>query len=70
LEANAILMNHLWDFPGLLDGAGWFWDLGAKIYFNEKHKIRFSIHFGPPETKNQELMIKNGLVQGWPKNGA
>jgi hypothetical protein len=30
-EANGILMNHLWDFPGLLDRAGWFWDLERRF---------------------------------------
>jgi hypothetical protein len=53
--ANAILMNHLWDFPGLLDRTGLFWDLGAKIYF---------------KTKNRKLVRKIKLVQGWPRNGA
>jgi hypothetical protein len=52
-------------------GQGWVvLGSGAKIYFDEKHKIRFSSHFGPPKTKKQKLMIKNGLVQGWPRNGA
>jgi hypothetical protein len=47
-------MNHLWDFPGLLDRAGWFWDLGAKISFDEKQKIDFSVTLGhqKPKTKN------------------
>jgi hypothetical protein len=54
LEAIGILMNHLWDFPGLLDRAGWFWDLGAKISFDEKQKIDFSVTLGhqKPKTKN------------------
>jgi hypothetical protein len=54
LEASGILMNHLWDFPGLLDRARLFWDLGVKIYFDEKHKIDFQVTLGhqKPKTKN------------------
>jgi hypothetical protein len=38
--------------------------------FRRETKNRFSSHFGPPETKNQKLMRKFKLVQGWAKNGA
>jgi hypothetical protein len=55
LEASEILMNHLWDFPGLLDRAGLFWDLGVKISFDEKHKK--SIFQSLWATRNQKLKI-------------
>ncbi len=57
-------------FLGSRTGLGGFGIWSEDLFWRETKKIRFSSHFGPPETKNQKLMRKIKLVQGWPKNGA
>jgi hypothetical protein len=52
-------------------GQGWVvLGSGSEDLFRRETQNRFSSHFEPPETKNQKLMRKFKLVQGWPKNGA
>ncbi len=61
LEASGILMNHLWDFPGLLDRAGWFWDLGARFISTRNKKFDFQSLW---HTRNQKLKINEKKLIG------
>ncbi len=56
-------------FLGSWTGLGGFGIWKRRIISARNTKIRFSSHFGPPETKNRKLVRKIKLDQGWPKNG-
>jgi hypothetical protein len=67
-----------WNFDESFVGFSWALGQGWVVLgsgsedFFRREKIDFPVTLGhqKAETKNQELLRKNELVQGWPRNGA